>query len=133
VAWNLKQRVVYVDEVVFTKSTIPRVEYAVKGTNQTVDEKDYYYRYFAVVAAISADRGVDAIMVFDRAVTKDTFIAFLNKLRAQTPKQTINVFLDNLSVHKGPEVLAAMEEWKMKPIWNVPYRFDFQPIELVFS
>ena len=56
---------VYVDEVVFTKATIPVLDYAPKYSNQTVDEKDFYSRYLAAVAAVSADRGVDALMIFD--------------------------------------------------------------------
>ena len=132
-AWRLKQRVVYIDECVFTKSTIPRLEYAAKGFNQTVDEKEYYHRYFACVAAISVDRGVDGVMVFDQAVTAESFIKFLEALHAQTPREPINVFLDNLVVHKTEEVRAAMKRLNIKPIWNIPYRFEFMPIELVFS
>ena len=63
-AFDAKERVVYVDECVFTKASIPTLDYAAKYSNQTVDEKDFYSRYLAVVAAISADRGVDAIMIF---------------------------------------------------------------------
>jgi len=98
-----------------------------------VDEKDFYYRYIAVVAAISADRGVDAIMTFDQAVKTESFIEFLEKLQKQNRGRTLNIFMDNLQVHKGVGVKQAMDEWKMKAIWNVPYRFDFMPIELVFS
>jgi len=72
-ARNRNQRILFVDELVFTKSTIPRVDYASKGNNITVDERDFYHRYIACVAAISADRGIDAIMTFDTAVTKETF------------------------------------------------------------
>ena len=45
----------------------------------------------------------------------------------------LHIFLDNLQVHKTAHVKQAMERWGMSPIWNVPYRYDFQPIELVFS
>jgi len=41
--------------------------------------------------------------------------------------------MDNLAVHKAPEVTQTMKQWQMVPIMNVPYRFDFNPIELVFS
>ena len=55
----MKKRVIYLDELVFTKSTVPRLEYARKYTNQTVNEKDLYHKYYACIAAISEDRGVD--------------------------------------------------------------------------
>ena len=127
------QRILFVDELVFTKQTIPRLDYASKGNNITVDESDFYHRYLACVAAISYERGVDAIMIFDSAVTKDSFCLFLEKLQRQNRGVPINIFLDNLQVHKTHQVLSAMERWSMQPIWNVPYRYDFQPIELVFS
>ena len=76
-AFRAKERVVYVDEVVFTKATIPRLDYALKYSNQTVDEKDFYSKYIAVIAAISADRGVDTILIFDQAVNRFDFIEFL--------------------------------------------------------
>ena len=64
-AFKVKERVIYIDEVVFTKTTIPRLDYALKYSNQTVDEKDFYSKYIAVIAAISADRGVDTILIYD--------------------------------------------------------------------
>ena len=36
-------------------------------------------------------------------------------------------------MHKAPEVMEEFERLNIVPIWNVPYRYDFQPIELVFS
>ena len=113
----------YVDECVFTKATIPKLDYAQKGANQTVDEKDFYHRYLACVAAVSADRGVDLIMIFDEAIKRETFITFLEELRRQnginravarrsthkyhpTP---INCFLDNLPAHRTLEVQDAFK------------------------
>ena len=52
----MKQRVVYVDEVNFTKTTIPTLDYAPKYSNQTIDEKDFYSKYISVIAVISADK-----------------------------------------------------------------------------
>ena len=69
------------DECVFTKETIQKFDYAPKYMNQTVDERDYYAPYIAVIAAISADKGVDLIMMFDKAVSRFEFIDFLRELR----------------------------------------------------
>ena len=116
---------VYVDEVVFTKASIPTLDYAAKYSNQTVDEKDFYSRYLAVVAAVSADRGVDAIMIFNHALDKQNFIEFLKHLRSINEDKKLHCFLDNLKVHKGPEVIEEFERLNIVPIWNVPYRYDF--------
>ena len=136
-AWNNNERVLYLDECVFTKATIPKLDYAHKHTNQTVNEQDFFHRYLAVVAAISSDRGVDCIMVFDEAITRETFITFLEELRRrnginrQVARRSthkhhptpINVYLDNLAVHKCPEVKEAYDRLNIQPIFNVPYAF----------
>ena len=109
----------------FTKATIPKLDYAHKHTNQTVDEKDFYHRYLAVVAAVSADRGVDCIMIFDEAVKQDTFIAFLEELRRRNSNRPLHLFLDNLSVHKTQEVKEAYVRLNIKVIWNVPYAYMY--------
>ena len=93
--------------------------------NQTVDERDYYAPYIAVIAAISADKGVDLIMMFDKAVSRFEFVEFLYEIRKQNSDATINMFLDNLTAHKTNEVTVACEELAIKTIFNVPYRYDF--------
>ena len=90
-----------------------------------VDERDYYAPYIAVIAAISADKGVDLIMMFDKAVSRFEFIDFLRKLRSQNVDTPLNMFLDNLTAHKTNEVTVACEELAIKTIFNVPYRYDF--------
>ena len=124
---------IYVDELVFTKATVPRCEYASVGNNICINERDFYHRYLAVVAAISIDRGVDAVMIFDQAVNKEMFVDFLHALHKDNKGKVVHVFMDNLQVHRTELVRQQMAQWKMQAIWNVPYRFDFQPIELVFS
>ena len=132
-AFNAKEKVVYVDEVVFTKATIPTHDYALKYSNQTVDEKDFYSKYIAVIAAIAADTGVETILIFDKAVNKFDFIEFLKHLRGINGNRKLHCFIDNMKAHKGPEVIQEFERLNIIPIWNVPYRYDLQPIELVFS
>ena len=75
----------------------------------------------------------DTIMIFDQAVNRWDFIDFLKHLRAINDDKRIHCFLDNLSAHKTIEVLEEYIKLNINPIWNVPYRYDFLPIELVFS
>ena len=98
-----------------------------------MDEKDFYSAYIAVIAAISSDTGVETIMMFDEAVKKEHFIEFLRRLRTINGERRVHCFLDNLKVHKAPEVNQLWAELNIVPIWNVPYHCQFQPIELVFS
>ena len=74
---------------------------------------------------MSADRGMDCIMIFDEAVKKDTFILFLKELRRRNGNKRLHLFVDNLAVHKTAEVMEAYSQNNIQPIWNVPYRYDF--------
>ena len=86
-----------------------------------------------MVAAISVDRGIDGVMVFEEAVKTETFIEFIETLRERNGNNHLNVFLDNLTVHHTVKVKEACEKNNIQLIYNVPYRYDFNPIELVFS
>ena len=87
----------------------------------------------AVVAAISVDRGVDCAMIFDEAVKTETFIQVIEALRQSNGNKHLNVFLDNLAVHRTADVVEAYHKNNIQAIYNVPYRYDLNPIELVFS
>ena len=90
-----------------------------------VNEDDLYTKYYAVVAAISADQGMDAIMVFESAVTKDSFIEFLEYLRELNGRKKLVIFLDNLRVHKTAEVTEWVENSNMELVFNVPYKYQY--------
>ena len=86
-----------------------------------LDESVFYHKYYACVAAVSADEGVDCVVVFDEAVKKHTFITFCEELRRRNGTKPLHLFLDNLAVHKSPEVHEAYERLNIHAIWNPPY------------
>lgn len=61
------------------------------------------------------------------------FLEYLRELRRKNGTKRIAVFMDNLAVHKGDEVLTEMTKLNMVRIFNVPYSPEFNPIESVFS
>ena len=77
------EKVVYCDEVMFTKHTGKLRDWSAKGCNTTVAETSYYTDYRAVVAGISSEAGVEVIYFSDRAITQVTFSEFLRELREQ--------------------------------------------------
>ena len=64
-------------------------------------------------------------MVFDEAINKTSFVTFLEELRRRNGTKPLHIFLDNLAVHKSPEVREAYERLDIHAIWNPPYRYDF--------
>ena len=101
---------------------MPKVDYMVAHKNQTVDQRDLYSAYVSVIAAISANKGMEAVMMFDHAVKNEHFIEFLKHLRYKNGTQSISLFMDNLRVHKSSEVNDALSTMNFKPIYNVPYQ-----------
>ena len=71
--------------------------------------------------------------MFDKGVKQPDFIEFLQHLRQINGEARLHVFLDNMKAHKGTDVGAEFERQNIVPIWNVPYRCELQPIELVFA
>ena len=58
-----KVKIIYLDEICFTKKTIPSTAYAAKGKNIHVDEMMLYSKPSYVIAAVSQERGVEHIMI----------------------------------------------------------------------
>ena len=67
--------------------------------------------------------GLVNIEVTDFSFTQEKFESFLRDLRSQVKgDEKIYLFLDNSSVHP---VHDQMKELNIEPVWNVPYRFEF--------
>ena len=59
----------------------------------------------------------------DYSFTQEKFESFIRDLRAQVEgNEKIYLFLDNSKVHP---VYDEMEKLNIVPVWNVPYRFEF--------
>ena len=58
-----KVKIIYLDEICFTKKTIQSTAYAAKGKNILVDEMMLYSKPSYVIAAVSQERGVEHILI----------------------------------------------------------------------
>ena len=92
-------RIIYIDEMCVTKSTIPTHEYSMKNRPIEIDIKCFSKLTTAVLAGISAEKGVEIVMTFDKSVNTDKFFEFLQRLRFECPFDKISLFMDRLSVH----------------------------------
>ena len=63
-----KTKVVYCDELMFTKHTNKTRDWSAKGHNTVVGESNYYTDYKVVAAAISAEVGVELVYISPRAI-----------------------------------------------------------------
>ena len=87
-----------------TKSTIPTHEYSQKNQNIEIDYRQYAHKTVAVVAAISAQCGVDMVMTFEKSINIPKFKIFLEELRRKFFFDDLCIYLDNLSVHTSGAV-----------------------------
>ena len=85
-----------------------------------------------MIAALRLD-AVTAPAVFDGPIDKASFRAYVEQVLAPTLRPGDVVVLDNLAVHKQPEVRATILAVGAELRFLPPYSPDFNPIELVFA
>ena len=132
-AIDAKKSIIYLDEVMFTNSSILKVEYSAKYTNIEVDYKRFNLKTTAVIAAISKEDGLTLFKCYDKSIDREKYIDFIKELRRKIGNRRSTLFVDNLRVHKCNECLNTCRDQEFDVIFNTPYSPQFMPIELVFS
>ena len=127
------RKVIYLDEVVFSKLSIPKVEWSNRGHNITVDEARVRTGYVAVCAAITEGDGLEGLALQRKAFNTFEFCQFLYWLAFMNNYRPLAIFMDNLSVHRSIGARKAMDWLGIKPLFNLAYSPDYNPIEMVFS
>ena len=87
-----------------------------------------HWQTHTVVAALRVD-GLTAPAVFDGPIDNPTFLAYVEQVLVPTLQPGDVVVLDNLAMHKQPEVQAAIERVCARLRFLPPYSPDFNPIE----
>lgn len=100
--------IVFVDECMFTFSTLPKKAYAAKGMNVDIDPKDGHSETVALLAGIDAVHGMVYYDIFSRSVDQDKFIKFANGLKEHLGDRPAAIFMDNLAVHRCKSVMHEL-------------------------
>ena len=85
-----------------------------------------------VIAALRAE-ALTAPAVFDGPIDNDSFRAYVDQVLVPSLRPGDVVIMDNLAVHKQPEIRLAIEQAGAQLRFLPPYSPDFNPIEQVFS
>ena len=88
-----------------------------------------HWETHTVIAALRRE-GLGAPAVFDGPIDSPTFLAYVEQVLVPTLRPGDVVVLDNLAVHKQPEVRAAIEQAGALLRILPPYSPDFNPIEV---
>jgi transposase len=91
-----------------------------------------HWETHTIIAALRPT-GVAAPAVFDGPIDTASFRAYVEQVLAPTLQRGDVVVLDNLAVHKQPEVRAAIEATGAQIRFLPPYSPDFNPIEMAFA
>ena len=57
----------------------------------------------------------------------------LESISGATKDERIYLFLDGASIHKTDPVKTRMKELNIEPVFNVGYRFEYNPCERLFG
>ena len=121
-------RIVYLDEVVFTKKTCKATEWSAANDNIFVPCESLKVPYTAVIAAISYDMGVVHYEMLDEAANHENFASFLENLFPKFEEPRLSLVLDNLAVHFHEDVKKVYTKHNVYYIRNAPYHPQFNPI-----
>jgi len=84
------------------------------------------------LAAMSST-GLQAPCVFEAGVDSALFLHWVKKWLLPGLRRGTTIVLDNLNVHRNPEVRQAVEAAGCQLVFLPAYSPDFNPIELVFA
>ena len=130
---SLGRRILFLDEVNFTKASISKVEWSNKNANIDVDQERVYGGYVSCCAVIAEGTGIEALAIQKKAFNQQEFIRFLYWIAFMNNYEYTAIFMDNLAVHKTKLAMDAYKYLSIVPIFNLAYSPDYNPIESVFS
>ena len=123
---------VFLDECGVTTDLLRRYGRSPRGTRLHDHTPCSHWETQTVIAALRLE-GVSAPAVFDGPIDAVSFRAYVEQVLVPTLRPGDVVVLDNLAVHKQPEVRTAIEAVGAQIRFLPPYSPDFNPIEQAFA
>ena len=123
---------VFLDECGVATDLLRRYGRSPRGTRLSDHTPCSHWQTHTVVATLRLE-GLTAPAVFDGPIDTPTFLAYVEQVLAPTLRRGDVVVLDNLAVHKQPEVRLAIERAGATVRFLPPYSPDFNPIEQAFA
>ena len=123
---------VFVDESGVTTDLLRRYARSPRGTRASDHTPCRHWQAHTVVAALRPTE-LTATAVFDGPIDTDTFQAYVTQVLVPTLRRGDVVVLDNLAVHKHPDIRVAIEQAGARVRFLPPYSPDLNPIEQAFA
>ena len=123
---------VFVDETGSHIAMTPLYAYAPRGQRAIGKVPRNTGANLTLIASLSM-QGMGEALMLDGAADAAAFETYVEQLLAPSLKPGQIVILDNLSIHQGPRVRAAIEAKGCRLLFLPAYSPDFSPIEEAFS
>ena len=123
---------VFLDECGVTTDLLRRYGRGPRGLRVTDHTPCSHWEAHTVIVALRLT-GLGAPAVFDGPIDSPSFLAYVEQVLVPTLRPGDVVVLDNLAVHKQPEVRTAIAQAGASIRFLPPYSPDFNPIELAFA
>jgi transposase len=123
---------VFLDECGVTTDLLRRYGRGPRGLRVTDHTPCSHWEAHTVIAALRLT-GLGAPGVFDGPIDSPSFLAYVEQVLVPTLRPGDVVVLDNLAVHKQPDVRTAIAQAGASIQFLPPYSPDFNPIELAFA
>lgn len=116
---------VFADECIFTARGFQNAAWSNINENVRVADSTGNQPCQALCGAVCSCHGLLAHMITDYSFNQEKFIEFLRRLHDAVNGEKVYLFLDNCRVHHGKDVKPVWAELNITPVWNVPYRYQF--------
>jgi transposase len=111
----------------------PRRGWAPLGTRLLGAESAYSSgEHVSMIAAMDV-RGIRRHALVDGGVKGADFLAFIRDVLGPSLRPGKVVVMDNLRLHKNPEVRSFLEQRRCRIVFVPPYSPDTNPIEMAFA
>ena len=123
---------VFLDECGVTTDLLRRYGRCPRGARLHDHTPCGHWQTHTVIAGLRLG-GLTAPAVFDGPIDNASFLAYVEQVLVPTLRPGEVVVLDNLVVHKQPDVRAAIERVGATVRYLPPYSPDLNPIEQAFA
>ena len=125
-------RLVFIDETAVTTNMVRLRGRAPRGVELVGRVPQGYWKTITFVAALRHNKMV-APMVVEGAMNAEMFLAYVEQCVVPTLTRGDIVVMDNVNVHRGPGIRAAIENARATLRYLPKYSPDLNPIEPTFS
>lgn len=123
---------IFLDECGVTTDLLRRYGRSPRGTRLHDHTPCSHWQTHTIVAGLRLD-GLSAAAVFDGPLDSSMFQAYVDQVLVPTLRPGDVVVLDNLAVHKQPDIQRAIETAGAHLRFLPPYSPDFNPIDQAFA